>query len=256
MRLSRLLSAFVVVIGVVIACEDDPVSVVCFRGGTPILTPSGSVAIETLDVGDAVICVDPNTGSESTAKVRSNRAVTADEYLVIRTVGGRHVEVTRHHPFWNVEQSEFREIGEFAPGDGLLVRSDDGLRVDRIQTVDAIRHQAAVYDLEIDSEPHTFVASDIVVHNKPPTGPKVDVVMRVEPDNSGWIRAGDRFVGQGADTVLILRAGSVVALEAVPRNGWMFSFWEGDVFATDTFVVHFEVQLSGNRVTCFFEPTP
>ena len=88
------------------------------------------------------------------------------------------------------------------------------------------------------------------------TRPKMtNVTVKVHPNNAGWIKHSTRFLGQGWDTLLFAPVGGTVKLEAVPRVGWMFDYWEGNVDRTDTFVVHLEVQ-KGAWVNCVFDSLP
>lgn len=68
----------------------------CFPAGTLVTTPSGQVAIETLQPGDEVIGVDHTTGEPVVTTVKGTRARTTSEPLT--SVNG--VAMTPNHPVW------------------------------------------------------------------------------------------------------------------------------------------------------------
>lgn len=251
--MKALMSAVVIGLIAVAGCDGGDG---CIVQGTLVDTPVGPVAIEAIRAGDAIVCVDPITRKETLGRVRAVRSLLAGKHLVVSTSDGSRVGVTQHHPFWDPDAQEFREIGEFAAGDELQTWRNGTSGRTRIESIDVVRGPVMVYHPEVDRVPHTFVANGLIVHNKPPTLPDpVRVTLRVEPDGSGWISFPGGFVGQGADTVFFLQEQSSPRLEAVPRVGWAFDHWEGDVSATDTFVVYMDVR-DGSRAVCFFAPQP
>ena len=224
-------------------CEDSGTS--CFLSGTQIATPSGPVRVENLVVGASVISVDPISGTSSIAVVQSIESVSVDEYLVVRTASGGRVNVTRHHPFWSPDASSFEQIGDLSSGDNIARWQGGKMHQDAIVGIERKSGSGTVYHLEVDRAPHTFLADNYVVHNKtfpPPPLPSTNVALTVYPQNVGWIRSSNRFFGEGRDTLLFAPVGGIVELEAVPRIGWVFDHWEGNVARTDTFVVYLEVK--------------
>jgi len=222
-------------------CEDS--MVVCFLSGTQIATPNGPVRVEDLEVGASVISVDPISGTSSIAVVQSIESVSVDEYLVVRTASGGRVNVTPHHPFWSPDVSSFEQIGDLSSGDNIARWHGGEMHQDAIVGIERKSGSGEVYHLRIDRAPHTFLADNYVVHNKPPQPPpSMFVALTVDPQNVGWIRSSNRFFGEGPDTLLFAQFGQIVELEAVPRIGWAFDHWEGNVSRTDTFVVYLEVK--------------
>ena len=220
-------------------CEDMPS---CFLSGTQIATPSGPVRVEDLGVGASVISVDPISGASSVAVVQSIESVSVDEYLVVRTASGGRVNVTPHHPFWSPDVSSFEQIGDLSSGDNIARWHGGKMNHDAIVGIERKSGSGKVYHLRIDRAPHTFLADDYVVHNKTFPPPSTNVALTVDPQNVGWIRSSNRFFGEGRDTLLFAPVGGIVELEAVPRIGWAFDHWEGNVSRTDTFVVYLEVK--------------
>lgn len=240
--------------GLLSGCDGPTHS--CFVGGTGVSTPGGPVSIERLVAGDSVVCIDPKSGERSIGLVQSLERSTADEYLVVRMASGRQVGVTVHHPFWVAKAASYKKAGQFEPGDELALWNGIQLISDEVVDIYSISRSAEVYHLVIDREPHTFLVSQLVVHNKqPPPPPPVRVRVTSSPDDAGWVRVDDQldqFLGQGRDTLLFAPEGKLVKLEAVPRVGWRFDHWEGTVSRSDTFVVLLEVE-EDSWVTCFFD---
>lgn len=74
----------------------DDVENWCFRAGTMILTPTGNVPIETLEVGAEVIDGDGNI--QKVENVITHQAET-DEVIKIKASGVGELYTTRNHPF-------------------------------------------------------------------------------------------------------------------------------------------------------------
>jgi predicted lipid-binding transport protein (Tim44 family) len=120
----------------------------CFAAGTPILTPHGEVAIETLQPGDVVL-----TGNGGATSVEAT-FVTRAPVLALETDAGT-LRTTAEHPLLDAD-GEFRLAGEFKCGDWL-----SGATVQRCVT----GPEQLVFNLRV-GPPHTFVAGGFIVHNK------------------------------------------------------------------------------------------
>lgn len=75
----------------------------CFAPGTPVLTPSGYVPIESLCAGDAVVNYDENTGKfkhDTVVKLHTNLSHSASEKMYRLSMdNGTVIEVTGNHKF-------------------------------------------------------------------------------------------------------------------------------------------------------------
>jgi hypothetical protein len=91
----------------------------CFEAGTPILTPRGAVAIESLTVGDEVWSIA--AGQLRRAIVQA-RIEAAPAELLALTVAGRVLRVTGEHPF-EVEPGVLCLSGQLNP-DQLAALND------------------------------------------------------------------------------------------------------------------------------------
>ena len=120
----------------------------CFPAGTTIATPSGLVAIETLQPGAVVL-----TGQGATTAVEAT-FVTRARVLTLRTDAGL-LRTTAEHPVLCAD-GKFRDAGELVRGARL-----PGVLVTGV----ALGTEELVYNLRVGS-PHTFVANGFVVHNK------------------------------------------------------------------------------------------
>ena len=67
----------------------------CLEQGTPVLTPSGPVAVERLAPGDEVLSVSGDRLVRATVAARMQ--VQPEEYIVLRAAG-RTLRVTAEHP--------------------------------------------------------------------------------------------------------------------------------------------------------------
>jgi hypothetical protein len=146
----------------------------CFPAGTLVQTDHGSVAIETLKVGDTVLAEYP-----ATRKVRSE-PVTA---LIVKPVSplldlylsdGSTIKVTANHPFFvdagpGVERADWVDAGTLQVGDKL--RTESGKDVTILAT-DKHAGYAVVYTLTVANDHDYFVGSArVLVHNAQGCGP-------------------------------------------------------------------------------------
>ena len=231
----------------------DGTTFACFVAGTLIDTPDGRIAIEELKVGDAIVSVDPATNRKATTRIENIEVTEVNEYIDLRTANGVRVGVTRHHPLWAADASSFVPVGDLNVDRGVGTWVNGNVSIDRIIETQTVKRPIEVYHLVVDRAPHTFVAEGLIVHNKPPrTPPMTNVALRVSPANSGWIASHGRFFGQGRDTLFFGPVGGTVELEAVPRVGWVFDHWNGDVSRTDTFVTYLGIRDSA-WAECVFD---
>lgn len=139
----------------------DPDALPCFPAGTPVHTPTGMVAIDSLQVGDAVLAWDRTRGcvvSFVTALYRNY----AEEMMKIETVHGS-VDATTNHPFWVVDRSEWLAAARLEPG--MVLQLADGSTTQVRRTLQ-FAAQESTFNVTVDRY-HTYYVSiqGALVHN-------------------------------------------------------------------------------------------
>ena len=133
----------------------------CLAKGTPVMTPSGSIAIDKLRVGDPVWSI--RAGKMQKATVQALTEVRPDDYLEIST-GENTFLITPEHPVM-VATGEFRVARLLQAGDTVYQIKEGSLHAVPIKSV---RHSASkqpAYNLLV-VHGGTFLPANIVVHNK------------------------------------------------------------------------------------------
>ena len=145
----------------------------CVGEGTLIATPNGAKLVERLQVGDIVLSPDPFTNQMHKGSVISI-LTSVRECLVVSLENGSILRVTPEHPLWDPLGLRFKPAGEFVASNILSYSNvqSRGISLARIVSIADQGVMSRVYDLTIDSKPHTFIANGVLVHNKlPPLGP-------------------------------------------------------------------------------------
>jgi uncharacterized membrane protein YgcG len=133
----------------------------CFPPGTLIRTPKGQIPIEKLSTGDIVLALDPE------AKVVHTRIEaifnTLSPVLWVDTDRGS-LRTTVDHPI-GLPSGGFIPAGQLRSGQEVLLWREGSLQTATIlrTSLDTINQQ--VHNLRV-GWPHTFLAADIVTHNK------------------------------------------------------------------------------------------
>lgn len=129
----------------------------CFRAGTMVSTPNGSVAIETLKDGDPIYAFDEK-GNVRPAVVRELHVHEKDKILRVEFWGGE-LYITGNH--WVLNQyNAFVEMQSLSVEDTLV---DLRGHLRPIKSVSEFE-EGAVYNLTVEPY-HTFIADGIRVHN-------------------------------------------------------------------------------------------
>ena len=154
----------------------------CVAEGTGILTPTGERPIESLAVGDQVLCLADDGTTQVGTVMRTQRHVLLS-CLRIRLNDGHELRVSSWHPV--ATRDGWKNAGKLSPGIG--VRTASGWA-----TVSSVERQwgaVAVYDISVAPYPN-FIASNVVVHNKsyPPAALRPDELPGswVGPTKSDW----------------------------------------------------------------------
>jgi predicted lipid-binding transport protein (Tim44 family) len=172
----------------------------CLAEGTPIATPDGTRAIESLRPGDAVLAWQG--GGVVTDRVADVYAVDPAEYVEIASAG-RVLRLTPEHPV-AVGVGVFRAAGTLQAGDALQL--PDGARSEPIQHVARVAASSRAFNLLVERT-GVFVANGALVHNKGCFLP---------------------------DTPILRADGSVVPIAAVRNGEHLLAFDEGGNLATAT----------------------
>jgi len=133
----------------------------CLAKGTPIPTPAGTVAIETLRVNDPVWSVVE--GKLQAGTVQALTETRADHYLEI-LAGDSRVVITPEHPVM-AGPGEYRIAGLLKVGDRVYRMRHGKLNAVPIRSIQRVRSHPSAYNLLV-MPGGTFIPADIVVHNK------------------------------------------------------------------------------------------
>ena len=133
----------------------------CLIQGTPVLTPSGPIAIDKLKQGDVVLGV--LNACSLPVIVESVLQVHPDKYFEI-IINGRGLFVTAEHPV-GTQAGVFRIASSLKPGDHVLLHTQQGLQSRLVETVRTVAATAPAYNLLV-SPAGTYIAGNIIVHNK------------------------------------------------------------------------------------------
>jgi len=136
----------------------------CFVAGTPVLTPDGPRAIESLQPGELVLAYDVDRGALVPQPIGATLTRTVPVVLDL-AVAAETITCSPEHPFWTPEERRWRLAGSLEPGAALLAA--DGATV----KVEAVRPRPAgdwqVHNITVSGLSTYFVSSmGIVVHNK------------------------------------------------------------------------------------------
>ena len=131
----------------------------CFAAGTPVVTLTGPIAINKVQIGDRVLAQDADTGELAYKPVLGTTLRPPTEMVLVTTSDGA-VRATRGHPFWIVGKG-WRMAKELSVGDRV-----HGLH--GAATVTALRAQPAepAYNLIVADFATYFVgAGQILAHD-------------------------------------------------------------------------------------------
>ena len=149
----------------------------CFPAGTPVSTPSGPRAIETLREGDEVFSYEFDTG-----EVVARRVLDAYEgethYWVDVRLGDSVLRATREHPVWVVSEQEWVVAQALEAGMTVLLQGGGTAVVTGVETIGQSRAKET-FNLTIEDS-NNFFAGDlrVLVHNATqPTGHSVYVLI-------------------------------------------------------------------------------
>lgn len=136
----------------------------CFVAGTPILTPAGPRAIETLRVGQQVVSWDLARGGPVHATIRRIEVRAAQLVDRIELADGRRIDTTANHPFFEADRRRWLAAARWRSGQRMLTLA--GGRTRKIAVRRIVRRVAveAVYSLQLDG-PQTYFAAGLLVHN-------------------------------------------------------------------------------------------
>ena len=135
----------------------------CFLPDTPISKADGTaVPLRDVRPGDRVLAFTP-AGQLVAAQVNQVLTHEVAEYLIVRTAQAI-LRVTPEHPFF-VGNGVFKTLAALTVGDQIFAYDGQGLRAQRILSLERVQAQTRVYNLQTDA-PNTFFANGLLVHNK------------------------------------------------------------------------------------------
>ena len=172
---------------------------ICFAAGTLVVLSNGtSRPIESVSVGDAVMCASDEAGPPGSCVVEACFSRLAHETLTITMDDGSAVTCTAEHPFWSCE-SGWIEARDLLPGEHLRSAAHGSIRV---QSVRQESGDAFVFNLNA-APAHTYFvgAAAVLVHNQCSL-PRIKGATGVADGERLFVyntRTGEFWVGQSDD---------------------------------------------------------
>jgi len=138
----------------------------CFPGRTPIRLADGSSrAISSMQPGDLVLAYSMQTGKFIPAEVLRMHPHAPMHCLQLHLSDGSHVQITAEHPLQS--NGEWRNAGNLQAGDTVAIigQRPEELVLTQVVAIERLAEPEPVFNLTV-SEPHTFFAAGVLVHNK------------------------------------------------------------------------------------------
>ena len=135
----------------------------CFVAETTVLTTLGKKAIETIQVGDTIPCVDHITGEAAEKKVISTSVNKVDRLIELE-IGDETLRCTETHPF-QVKDRGWVNAADLKPG-SIVYTKDWNTEVVLSVNLLELDEPVDVFNFEVE-DCHTYFVGDgcILVHN-------------------------------------------------------------------------------------------
>ncbi len=135
----------------------------CFVAGTSVLTVTGKKAIETVQAGDTIPCVDHITGEAAEKRVVST-TVNKVNRLIELDLDGETIQCTETHPF-QVKGRGWVNASELTPGDIVYTKDWGTATVNSVNLLE-LEEPVEVFNFEVE-DCHTYFVGDgfFLVHN-------------------------------------------------------------------------------------------
>ena len=135
----------------------------CFVAGTTVLTTLGKKAIETIQVGDVIPCVDHITGEAAEKRVVTT-TVNKVNRLIELDIDGEIIQCTETHPF-QVKGRGWVNASDLAPNDIVYTQDWNTATVKSVNLLE-LDEPVEVFNFEVE-DCHTYFVGDkfILVHN-------------------------------------------------------------------------------------------
>ena len=135
----------------------------CFVAGTTVLTTLGKKAIETIEIGDTVPCVDHITGEFSEKKVVTT-TVNKVNRLIELDIDEEFIQCTETHPF-QVKSRGWVNASDLNPGDIVYTKDWNTATVKSVNLLE-LDEPVEVFNFEVEDCHTYFVGNNcVLVHN-------------------------------------------------------------------------------------------
>lgn len=140
---------------------------ICFPEDVTVLTASGTVAIQDVQVGDMVWSYNEATGETSLCRVTHTLTNTTNELVELTLQNGEAIECTPSHPFFEQTSKKWIRATDLKPHDILVNVNGESVILESIEHR-LLEEPIDVYNLTVDTG-HTFFVSggeeSALVHN-------------------------------------------------------------------------------------------
>ena len=135
----------------------------CFVAGTTVLTTLGKKAIETIQVGDTIPCVDHITGETAEKRVVTTTVNKVDK-LIELDIDGEIIQCTETHPF-QVKDKGWVNAADLKPYDLIYTKDWNFVSVHSVNLIE-LDKPTEVFNFEVE-DCHTYFVGEqcILVHN-------------------------------------------------------------------------------------------
>lgn len=135
----------------------------CFVAGTTVFTTLGKKAIETIQAGDTISCVDHITGETAEKKVIST-SVNKVSRLIELDIDGEIIQCTETHPF-QVKGKGWVDAADIKPYDLVYTKDWNTATVKSVNLLE-LDESVEVFNFEVE-DCHTYFVGElgILAHN-------------------------------------------------------------------------------------------
>jgi DNA-directed RNA polymerase beta subunit len=139
----------------------------CINHLEPVLMADGTTKpIKDIKLGDMVVTFNPDTLERSFSKVVHHFVNKTEKKIhEIMTLSGRKIIATFDHRFWTNEG--FVRVQDFKETTKLAVNDNGATLFEEIKSVADYTECDIIADITVESENHTFMANNFLIHNSP-----------------------------------------------------------------------------------------